>query len=246
MKEYRSAGGERRLWFEPDEIEKMMADELRRAGMFPDGRQPVVDLEEFLEIGLQVKLDIYARLDPDVLGVTDFRRNTNPLVSVNAGLTSEVEGAGVSPGVRGRWRATLAHEASHVVLHRILFEVPLEQGELFSIDAESRPSLFRCLARDVSFRGTNSDWKEVQANMGMAALLMPAEVFSDVVRFVVGARTYNSLTTHIPDANSVEHRDLVAELSRRFEVSQQAARIRLVTLGLERGATRSMISHATG
>ena len=246
MKEYRSAGGERRLWFEPDEIEGMMADELRRAGMFPDGRQPVVDLEEFLEIGLQVKLDIYARLDLDVLGVTDFRRNTNPLVSVNAGLTSEVEGAGVSPGVRGRWRATLAHEASHVVLHRILFEVPFEQGELFSIEAESRPSLFRCLARDVSFRGTNSDWKEVQANMGMAALLMPAEIFSDVVRLVVGARTYNSLTTHIPDATSVEHRDFVAELSLRFEVSQQAARIRLVTLGLERGATRSMLSHTTG
>ena len=246
MKEYRSAGGERRLWFESDEIEGMMTDELRRAGMSPGARQPVVDLEEFLEIGLQVKLDIYARLDPDVLGVTDFRRNTNPLVSVNAGLTSEVEGAGVSPGLRGRWRATLAHEASHVILHRILFEVPFEQGELFSILPESRPSLFRCLARDVSFRGTNSDWKEVQANMGMAALLMPAEVFSDVVRLLVGARTYNSLTTQIPDANSVEHRDFVAELSRRFEVSQQAARIRLVTLGLERGVTRSMLSHATG
>ena len=245
MKEYRSAGGERRLWFEPDEIEEMMADELRRASMFPDDCEPVVDLEDFLEIGLKVKLDIYARLDPDVLGVTDFRRNANPLVSVNAGLTSKVEEAGVSPGVRGRWRATLAHEASHVVLHRILFEVPFEQGELFSIHAESRPSLFRCLAQDVSFRGTNSDWKEIQANMGMAALLMPAEVFSDVVRLVVGARTYNSLTTYIPDANSVEHRDFVAELSRRFEVSQQAARIRLVTLGLERGATRSMLSHAT-
>ena len=61
MKEYRSAGGERRLWFEPNEIEGMMADELRRAGLFPDGRQPVVDLEEFLEIGLQVKLDIHGR-----------------------------------------------------------------------------------------------------------------------------------------------------------------------------------------
>ena len=246
MKEYRSAGGERRLWFEPHVIEEMMEDELRRAGMFPDGSEPVVDLEEFLEIGLKVKLDIYGRLDSDVLGETDFRRNTNPLVSVNAGLTSEVEEAGVSPGVRGRWRATLAHEASHVVLHRILFEVPFEQGELFSMPAESRPSLFRCLARNVSFRGINSDWKEVQANMGMAALLMPAKVFSDVVRLVVGARTYDSLKTYIPDANSVEHRDFVAEVSRRFEVSQQAARIRLVALGLERGATRSMLSHATG
>ena len=65
-------------------------------------------------------------------------------------------------------------------------------------------------------------------------------------RLVVGARTYSSLATYIPDASSVEHRDLVAELSRRFGVSQQAARIRLVTLGLECGATRSMLSRATG
>lgn len=242
MKEYRSAGGERRLWFEPDEVEEMMADELRRAGMFPDGHDPVVDLEDFLEIGLQVKLDLYARLDPDVLGVTDFRRNMNPLVSVNASLTSEAEVSGALPGLRGRWRATLAHEAAHVILHRVLFEVPFEQGELFGSEVESRPSLFRCLARDVSFGSTNSDWKEVQANMGMAALLMPAEVFSDVVRVVVGATTYNSLKTYIPDSSSFEYQDIVFELSRRFEVSQQAARIRLTTLDLERGATRSIIT----
>ena len=244
MKEYRSAGGERRLWFDPHKIEDLMANELQRTGMFPDGYEPAVDLEAFLELGLQVKLDLYAHLDPDVLGVTDFRRNLNPLVSVNTALTSEAEKSDVPPGVRGRWRATLAHEASHVILHRALFEVPFEQGELFSLDVESRPSLFRCLARDVSFGGTNSDWKEVQANMGMATLLMPADVFFDVVRVVVGSTANNSLRVYIPDSNSVEYRDIVSELSRRFEVSQHAARIRLKTLGLERGAARSILSHA--
>ena len=245
MKDYRNASGERRLWFDPEEIEEIMRDELRRAGMFPDGMEPAPDLEAFLEQGLGVRLDLYAHLEPDVLGVTDFRRNLNPLVSINAELTSEVDGEEDSPGGLGRWRATLAHEASHVILHRVLFEVPPNQGELFDIGNDAGPSLFRCLKRDVSFRGANPDWKEVQANMGMAALLMPAEVFSDLARVVVGAGTHNTVATHMPASDSVEYEDVVVELSRRFNVSRQAARIRLTTLGLERGATRSMASQVS-
>ena len=35
MKEYRSSTGERRLWFEENEVEWMMEDELRKAGTVP-------------------------------------------------------------------------------------------------------------------------------------------------------------------------------------------------------------------
>ena len=245
MKEYRSAGGERRLWFEPSEIEEIMADELRRSGMFPDSLEPVVDLEAFLEIGLGAKLDLYAQLELEVLGVTKFIRNERPLVSISSELTKAAVSAGGPLGTLGRWRATLAHEATHVVLHRMLFEVPPEQGELFDSGFDSRPGLFRCLKRDVAFGSRNDDWKEVQANMGMAALLMPADVFSDVVRVVIGAKTNQSLMTRIPDDNSSEHRDLVVELGRRLEVSQQAAGIRLETLGLKRRATELMPSHTS-
>ena len=240
MKEYRSAGGERRLWFEPSEIEEIMADELRRSGRFPNALEPVVDLEAFLETGLGAKLDLYAHLEPEVLGVTKFIRNERPLVSISSDLTKAVDSAGGPPGTPGRWRATLAHEATHVVLHRMLFEVPPEQGELFDSGFDSRPGLLRCLKRDVVFGSRNNDWKEVQANMGMAALLMPSDVFSDVVRVVIGAKTNEGLMTRIPDDNSSEHRDLVVELSHRLEVSQQAAGIRLETLGLKRRATESM------
>ena len=64
MKEYRSAGGERRLWFEEDEIEHIMDDELYKADMFPDSTHPSVDIESFLEIHLGVKLDLYAEWSP--------------------------------------------------------------------------------------------------------------------------------------------------------------------------------------
>ena len=123
MHDYRSASGERRLWFTVDEIENIieniMENELRRAELLPTVSEPVVDLEEFLEFGLRVKLDLHAPLKPEVLGVTEFVRNGRPLVSINSDLTSEVEKEGAMHGTRGRWRATLAHEASHVVLHRI-------------------------------------------------------------------------------------------------------------------------------
>ena len=165
MHDYRNASGERRLWFSADEIENIMEKELRRAGLLPTAAEPVVDLEAFLEFGLQVKLDLHAPLKPGVLGVTDFVRNGRPLVSINSDLTSEVEKEGTLHGTWGRWRATLAHEGSHVVLHRRLFGAPAEQGVLFDVDEVDTPRMMRCLARDVSFGRCHSDWREVQANV---------------------------------------------------------------------------------
>ena len=232
MEDYRSASGERRLWFSVGEIEDIMEGELRRAGYMPTASDPVVDLEKFLEFGLRVKLDVHAPLEPGVLGTTDFVRNNRPLVSIQAGLTDEAEKEYPLHGTRGRWRATLAHEGAHVVLHRRLFEAPAEQGSLFDLDEFDTPRMMRCLARDVSFRRCHSDWKEVQANYGMAALLMPAGIFRAVVREIVGANRRGGTIPPVPDPEPGAFRDFVADLSRCCGVSQQAARIRLETLGL--------------
>ena len=148
-----------------------MVGELKRSQMFPDSLDPVVDLEAFLETALGVKLDLHAQLDSEVLGATKFIRNERPLVSISSELTEAADSAGGPPGALGRWRATLAHEATHVVLHRMLFEVPTEQGTLFDVEVDSRPGLLRCLNRDVAFGSRNNDWKEVQANMGMGSIV---------------------------------------------------------------------------
>ena len=132
MKEYRSSTGERRLWFEENEVEWMMEDELRKAELFPCLADPVVNLESLLETRFGVKLDLHAVLDDDVLGVTHFLSGKKPLVSINKNLTSQAETEEAPDGVLGRWRATMAHEAGHVVLHRGLVEVPYEQGSFFS------------------------------------------------------------------------------------------------------------------
>ena len=232
MHEYRSTNGERRLWFSEEEIEDRIEEQLRRASLFPTIADPMVDLEEFLEFALQVKLDLYSPLESEVLGVTNFVRRGRPQVSINSDLTSKADSEGASTAARGRWRATLAHEASHVIFHRRLYEVPSEQGMLFDIGEPELPGLMRCLARDVSFGRATSDWREVQANLGMASLLMPAKVFFGVARAVVGIDEFGEILPLVPRSESSGFHDFVNELALRCGVSRQAARIRLGTLGL--------------
>ena len=45
---YVSPNGERRLWFDDNEIEEIMVGELERSGMMPSATAPVVDLEAYL------------------------------------------------------------------------------------------------------------------------------------------------------------------------------------------------------
>jgi hypothetical protein len=223
MKEYASAGGEKRLWFDASEIEQMMEDELRRGGLMPAESNCIVDLEALLESHLRVaSFDQYSELPYDVLGLTEFHPRRAPTVKINKDLTGIIDGDWIPPGVEGRWRATVAHEAAHVILHRLLFDEPLNQGSLFAADAASqaKPALQRCLKRDLRHRAGNYDWREVQANRGMAALLMPRKLFTRVARKVLIGN------------GSQEIRDASRVLAARFGVSGQAATIRLNTLGL--------------
>lgn len=225
MKTYRSPDGEQRIWFEDDEIDQIMKDELRRAKLMPDATSSVVDLEAFIEDHLKATLDHFATLDPNVLGLTEFMPRKPPAVRINKDLSgSAMDTDWCPPGVEGRWRATLAHEAAHVVLHRRLFEFDENQTTLFADErpASDGPQLLRCLKRDVAHRVRTSDWREVQANKGMAALLMPKPVF------VKAARAASVGTS--PATIDVATRTLATQ----FGVSRQATTIRLRALGLIR------------
>jgi hypothetical protein len=208
----------------------MMEEELRRADLMPTPEIPAVNIEAFLEIHLAVMLDQHAHLPDDILGLTEFYPERPPRVAINHDLTGSAmdDDDDSAPGLVGRWRATLAHEASHVVIHRPLFEVDRDQGSLFPCGEEAvRESrrLMRCKKANVLYRGTGADWREVQANRGMAALLMPGSVFLTVVKLLEGG------SSPLP-SNSVAALQLARELADRFQVSRQAAEIRLATLGV--------------
>jgi hypothetical protein len=230
MKRYRdNKTGEERLWFVDDEIETIAENELTKAGLLPTLDSPVVNVERFVETYLNVQFDPYATLPADTLGQTDFRIGDRPLVKINADLTGAALDDDDSPlGLQGRWRATVAHEGCHVILHRCLFNLNASQGSLFDSDeqAESQPMrLQRCLKRDVAYARAVSDWREVQANQGMAALLMPKPVFLAACRSefaTLGVERINQRTA-LADT-------LARKMAELFQVSRQAAAIRLGTL----------------
>jgi hypothetical protein len=227
MREYRTRSGGRAIWLSQEENETIIEDELRKAGMFPSAANPVVDVEGILEQYLCVKLDQHAPLEPSVLGVTEFFAGAQPKVSINRDLTGAMEEGGEA-SVLGRWRATLAHEASHVILHRAVFELDERQQDMFgpSESSSSSQKLMRCLKRNVFFRSGGSQWHEVQANRGMAAMLMPREVFRTAA--IAEKEKINGMSGRI-----LRYGDkLASALAERFNVSRQAAAIRLATLGM--------------
>jgi hypothetical protein len=221
--------GAERLWIEPDEIEARTEAELVKAGLMPTVDAPVVDVEAFVEQHLGAQFDQYASLPAAVLGQTDFRVGAPPLVMVNADLTGAALDDDDSPlGLKGRWRATVAHEACHVLFHRCLFNLSPQQGSLFGEDDNSHEQaqrLQRCLKRDVVYGRMGSDWREVQANMGMAALLMPRPLLVAVCQKELLLLGKDRVFTDSSEADAI-----AGHVAREFQVSRQAAMIRLKTL----------------
>lgn len=229
MRIYRGADGSRRVWYQEEEIETITEQELQRAGLYPTSECWAVDVERFVERHLRVRLDRHADLGADLLGVTEFFGSTPPIISVNRDLTTaSVDTEVTSPRLLGRWRATVAHEAAHVVLHRVLYDVHPGQGELFASADLGTERTVRCNKSSVTFQVGAYDWREVQANRGMASLLMPVAAFRSAVGADLAAHgtTLRVLATEPSAAASV-----AASLSRQFEVSRQACGIRLSTLG---------------
>ena len=216
MHPYRDKNGLSQLWLSEEEIDDIVEGELGKAGLMPTFENCRVNIDGFVEHHLQAILDIGATLDADVLGVTELRPGEPASILINRELTDAAFEVDEYSGTLGRWRATVAHEASHVLLHRPLFELNVDQQSLFG-DVNADDPVIRCFKRDSSFGGRSTDPREWQANKGMAALLMPRSVFGEAARSAF--------------STNVTAKAIVERLARRFEVSREAARIRLSTLG---------------
>ena len=225
---YQTRSGGRRLWIDDAEFDALAEDELRRAGLYPTACRPAVDIERFIQRHLKADLDQHADLGPDVAGAIEFLPD-HFKIFVNRLLTDLVDEEDCGPGIRGRWRATMAHEAAHGLLHRELFYTDPDQGSLADLLFDDPPvgsQWITCLGREIIFGG-GQDWREYQANRGMAALLMPRTLFISVVREV--------LSEIVPGRQPVlpqsrEYLALKRYVSRRFEVSCQAVSIRMTEL----------------
>lgn len=159
-------------------------------------------------------LDLFANLGSpgeEVHGVTQFVRGEKPRVRVAAVLSED-------PSRENRLRTTLTHEYAHVWLHDPLYQLKEANLELFEAAAERGE--VECL-RDGML--DSPVWYEWQAGFMSGALLMPE---SALVRCVLGFRERSGFEGDFV-AGGAEAEDLCAHVSGSFQVSREAAEVRL-------------------
>lgn len=166
-------------------------------------------------------LDQYADLSGygnDVEGVTQFQPGRKPKVLISQILAADEYR-------QNRLRMTLAHEYGHVRFHAYLWDIEPPSADL--LKANPRANMQVCF-RDNILDAAQTDWMEWQAGYIGGALLMPA----GPVRAIVGAYCEkNKLFGVVGQADS-HGKALISAVGTAFDVSADAARIRLLKLGI--------------
>ncbi len=166
-------------------------------------------------------LDQYADLsaeggeEVEVQGLTLFYPDRKPEVKIDQELAD-------ADYREHRLRTTLTHEFAHVKLHARLW--PFDQPRLFT-DAEEASGPMCKRPGDIG--GYGSDWMEWQAGYVSGAILMPITRLKQLVHATFDA--WGAFGA-IPTA-SVKGTALIARVAGQFEVSNDAARVRLAQLG---------------
>ncbi|MCC6175201.1 MAG: ImmA/IrrE family metallo-endopeptidase [Chloroflexi bacterium] len=176
-------------------------------------------------------LDLYADLSEehgDVEGVTDFYPGQKPRVRIASTLSED-------PRREHRLRTTLTHEYGHVHLHNFLYSLERPRPMF----AEFTPLLSPTCKRETMLQAPKSDWMEWQAGYACGSLLIPITALRDLMRdLTVELGLYGS-----PTADSSDGQAVMGAVSRRFQVSVDAARVRLSQLNYLTMGHRTAILH---
>ncbi len=179
---------------------------------------PTDDLAVLLERDA-ADLDLYADLSGEerqVEGVTDFFPGEKPRVRIAKELSEQ--------GYREhRLRTTLTHEYAHVRFHSPLYDAGSPLPMFPELAVHPSP---RC-RRDTIIGADAHDWLEWQAGYASGAYLMPLTHLQKVVGGTfVALGLYGSAAVGSRQAHM-----LIARVASAFQVSQDAARVRLQQLG---------------
>lgn len=166
-------------------------------------------------------LDLYADLSEygsNVEGLTQFQPGRKPIVKIEQHLAADER-------YSNRLRTTLAHEYGHVKLHAYLWDMEPPGPDLLRRDAKA--SMQVCY-RDKMLDAAQTDWMEWQAGYVCGALLMPASR----VRRLVGPYLESYGLFGVVGEHDSHGAALIESVMAGFTVSAEAARIRLLKLGI--------------
>lgn len=176
------------------------------------------DLTVLIECDVK-DLDVYADLTEygvGVEGVTEFIPGQKPKVRIAEGLAS-------SEAYENRYRTTLTHEYGHVKLHGYLFDIENTQTNLF--ESANKKGVIAC-KRDTMISAKQTDWMEWQAGYACGAILMPATYVRKVLE---PYQKEMAIYGPVP-ASSAEGQAMIERVIKEFQVSRDAARVRLSVL----------------
>lgn len=207
----------KRLYFKTEELdercERIIRDFMdRRSGGF---RLPIPTDEIVRMIEAEADdLDMYADLPEGQDGFTEFFVDRKPRVQISKRLSD--------PRYENRLRTTLGHEYGHVWFHAPLWRKSMK-------DSDRRPATPSWVChRDTIVTAPENDWMEWQAGYICGALLMPRTNLIVLTNQV--AENYGGAAPVALDAPA--GRDLIQQVRKRFQVSEQAAQVRLSRLAL--------------
>lgn len=174
-------------------------------------------------------LDLYADLSiygDNVEGVTIFAPGGKPKVKIAKELSEDSRR-------ENRLRTTLTHEFGHVHFHNYLFEPVEKSMELFASVSVGPKKLASDVQVQVCKRETmldtkSVDWMEWQAGHVCGAILMPASYLRRFVQTSFGGQ----LAAGRFAANSALGVEITNSIQESYKVSQDAARVRLLRLGI--------------
>jgi len=210
--------------YQPEELDRECESIITTflKGLHKDARYPVAteDLKVLIERDTE-DLDVYADLSVygnEVEGVTEFNPGRRPSVKIASILTED-------PRRENRLRTTLTHEYGHVRFHSYLFEMDSPQGNLL----RQQPSRNKVICkRDSMLDAKQSDWMEWQAGYACGALLMPKTAVVTACRVYVELHAlYGTISLQTAHGTA-----LISQIVETFQVSAEAARVRLLKLGL--------------
>ena len=154
----------------------------------------------------------------DVEGVTEFQPGKKPIVRISENLSNDDRR-------ENRLRTTLTHEFGHVHFHTYLWEVEPPGADLLQQNPNANKQICK---RDTMLDAIQTDWMEWQAGHVCGAMLMPISR----LRRIVGAYQEANNLFGVIGTSSEHGQALIASVQEAFQVSADAARVRLLKLNI--------------